>query len=151
MIARGTIGEGTSCTNPLVKRESHGRELARDRATQFEPWVDQGPRYREVFCAMPCAWMRCGRLRLPLLPVLQDQAPYHERLDALSTCERQVLGGLVAGQATNVIAFDLGISPRTVEIYRVNVMTQMQSRSLSDLVRMALVAGVLSDLAKLER
>jgi two-component system response regulator FixJ len=42
-----------------------------------------------------------------------------------------------------VIAYELGISPRTVEIYRANVMTKMQANSLSDLVRMALIAGAL--------
>ena len=41
------------------------------------------------------------------------------------------------------IAYDLGISPRTVEIYRANVMTKMKAASLSELVRMALVAGML--------
>jgi two-component system response regulator FixJ len=80
-----------------------------------------------------------------------ERAEIHERLDALSTRERQVLGGLLAGQANKVIAFDLGISPRTVEIYRANVMTKMKASSLSDLVRMALLAGVLSDLAGPER
>jgi two-component system response regulator FixJ len=65
------------------------------------------------------------------------------RLVQLSTRERQVLDGLVVGQANKVIAFELGISPRTVEIYRANVMTKMQANSLSDLVRMALVSGTL--------
>jgi two-component system response regulator FixJ len=65
------------------------------------------------------------------------------RLASLSTRERQVLDGLVAGHANKVIAFDLGISPRTVEIYRANAMTKMKAASLSDLVRMALVAGIL--------
>ena len=65
------------------------------------------------------------------------------RLATLSARERQVLEGLVAGHANKVIAFDLGISPRTVEIYRANVMTKMAAASLSDLVRMALVAGIL--------
>jgi two-component system, LuxR family, response regulator FixJ len=65
------------------------------------------------------------------------------RLAQLSTRERQMLDGLVAGQANKVIAFELGISPRTVEIYRANVMTKMQANSLSDLVRMALVSGTL--------
>lgn len=65
------------------------------------------------------------------------------RLTQLSTRERQVLDGLVAGQANKVIAYELGISPRTVEIYRANVMTKMQANSLSDLVRMALVTGAL--------
>lgn len=67
----------------------------------------------------------------------------HNRLAALSGRERQVLEGLVAGYPNKTIAFDLGISARTVEIYRANVMTKMQATSLSDLVRMALVAGVL--------
>jgi len=67
----------------------------------------------------------------------------HSRLAALSGRERQVLEGLVAGYPNKTIAFDLGISARTVEIYRANVMTKMQASSLSDLVRMALVAGVL--------
>ena len=54
-----------------------------------------------------------------------------------------MLDGLIAGRANKQIAFDLGISPRTIEIYRANVMTKMEAASLSELVRMALVAGVL--------
>jgi two-component system response regulator FixJ len=61
------------------------------------------------------------------------------RLDALSARERQVLDGLITGNANKVIAYDLGISPRTVEVYRANVMGKMQARSLSELVRMALL------------
>ena len=55
-----------------------------------------------------------------------------------------MLEGLVAGKANKMIAFDLGISPRTVEIYRANVMTKMSANSLSDLVRMAITTGMLS-------
>ena len=62
-----------------------------------------------------------------------------ERLASLSSRERQVLDGLVAGQANKVIAYDLEISPRTVEVYRANVMTKMQARSLSELVRMTIL------------
>jgi two-component system response regulator FixJ len=65
------------------------------------------------------------------------------RLAQLSARERQVLDGLIAGKANKVIAYDLGISPRTVEIYRANVMTKMQANSLSELVRMALTTGAL--------
>ncbi len=61
------------------------------------------------------------------------------RFEALSERERQVLDGLVAGKANKVIAYDLGISPRTVEIYRANVMAKMQAKSLSELVRLALL------------
>jgi two-component system, LuxR family, response regulator FixJ len=73
-----------------------------------------------------------------------ERADLNSRLAALSTREREVLEGLVAGKANKVIAFDLGISPRTVEIYRAHVMTKMNAGSLSELVRMALLAGVLS-------
>lgn len=72
-----------------------------------------------------------------------DRAEIIEKLATLSNRERQVLEGLVAGHANKTIAFDHGISPRTVEIYRANLMSKMQATSLSDLVRMALVGGVL--------
>lgn len=72
-------------------------------------------------------------------------AEVRARLQALSERESQVLEGLVAGKANKVIAYDLGISPRTVEIYRANVMTKMQASSLSELVRMALLVGVRPD------
>lgn len=62
-----------------------------------------------------------------------------ERLQSLSQRERQVLDGLVAGLPNKTIAHDLGISPRTVEVYRANVMTKMQAGSLSELVRMVLL------------
>ena len=71
-----------------------------------------------------------------------ERAEIVSRLAALSNRERDVLGGLVAGRANKQIAFDLGISPRTVEIYRANLMNKMQAGGLSDLVRMALIAGI---------
>ncbi|HEX3936893.1 MAG TPA: response regulator FixJ [Xanthobacteraceae bacterium] len=72
-----------------------------------------------------------------------ERADIETRLAQLSPRERDVLGGLVAGRANKQIAFDLGISPRTVEIYRANLMNKMQAGSLSELVRMALVTGLL--------
>jgi two-component system response regulator FixJ len=72
-----------------------------------------------------------------------DLAKIRDKLTALSNRERQVLEGLVAGKANKTIAFDLGISPRTVEIYRANLMTKMTANSLSDLVRMAMTGGLL--------
>ena len=72
----------------------------------------------------------------------------NDKLAALSNRERQVLDGLVAGNANKTIAFDLGISPRTVEIYRANLMTKMAANSLSDLVRMAMMAGILESSGK---
>ncbi|WP_108681229.1 response regulator FixJ [Methyloceanibacter sp. wino2] len=64
------------------------------------------------------------------------------RLASLSERERQVLEGLVAGQGNKTIAAAYGISPRTVEVYRANLMTKMQAKSLSELVRMAVLAHV---------
>jgi len=72
-----------------------------------------------------------------------ERTEIESKLAALSNRERDVLQGLVRGLANKQIAFDLGISPRTVEIYRANLMTKMQASSLSDLVRMALIANIL--------
>jgi two-component system, LuxR family, response regulator FixJ len=77
-----------------------------------------------------------------------ELAGIQEKLAVLSNRERQVLEGLVAGSANKNIAFDLGISPRTVEIYRANLMTKMAANSLSDLVRMAMMAGIMADAGK---
>jgi two-component system, LuxR family, response regulator FixJ len=65
------------------------------------------------------------------------------RVASLTQRERQVMQGLVAGQSNKVIAREYDISPRTVEVYRANVMTKMQAGSLSELVRFAIRAGVL--------
>jgi two-component system response regulator FixJ len=63
-----------------------------------------------------------------------------QRLSSLSAREAEVLQGLVEGKPNKVIAYDLQISPRTVEVHRAHVMTKMNARSLSDLVRMTLRA-----------
>lgn len=61
------------------------------------------------------------------------------RLATLSGREREVMEGLVDGKANKVIAYDLDISARTVEVYRANVMTKLQVRTLSELVRMVMI------------
>ena len=73
-----------------------------------------------------------------------ERAQIESKLAGLTNRERDVLVGLVAGQANKQIAFDLGISARTVEIYRANLMSKMQAGSLSELVRMALIVGMVS-------
>jgi two-component system response regulator FixJ len=70
-----------------------------------------------------------------------ERAEIRARIAALTQRERDVLEGLVAGHPNKIIAFKLEISPRTVEIYRANLMTKMKAGSLSELVRMTLVAA----------
>ena len=67
------------------------------------------------------------------------------RIAALSPRERQVMDGLIAGLSNKLIAREYDISPRTIEVYRANVMTKMQAASLSELVRLAMRAGALKD------
>src|SRR6202035_3500841 len=78
----------------------------------------------------------------------QGEAMTHDiaaRIASLSPRERQVMDGLIAGLSNKLIARDYDISPRTIEVYRANVMTKMQAGSLSELVRLAIRAGVLKD------
>jgi two-component system response regulator FixJ len=64
------------------------------------------------------------------------------RLEVLTPRERDVLQGLVAGLPNKSIAYDLGISPRTVEIHRANLMTKLEVKSLSEALRLAFAAGL---------
>jgi two-component system response regulator FixJ len=79
-----------------------------------------------------------------------ERGEIESRLATLSNRERDVLDGLVAGRANKQIAFDLGISARTVEVYRANLMTKMQAGSLSDLVRMAVITEILASYNRLK-
>ncbi len=71
----------------------------------------------------------------------QDVGAIRGRIAQLTERERQVMRGIVAGLPNKTIAYDLDISPRTVEVYRANVMAKMQARSLPELVRMVLASG----------
>ena len=62
------------------------------------------------------------------------------RLQKLTAREREVLDGLARGLPNKTIAYDLGISPRTVEIHRANLMTKLEVRSLSEALRLAFAA-----------
>lgn len=68
----------------------------------------------------------------------KELAEITERASQLTARERDVFEAIVAGDSNKAAALRLGISPRTVEIYRANVMTKMHANSLSELVRMAL-------------
>lgn len=67
---------------------------------------------------------------------LKQHADIEQRLEKLTKREREVFDLVVTGKPNKVIAFDLGVSQRTVEIHRARVMEKMQARSLADLVRM---------------
>jgi two-component system response regulator FixJ len=67
------------------------------------------------------------------------------RIESLSPRERQIMDGLVGGLSNKLIAREYDISPRTIEVYRANVMTKMQAASLSELVRLAIRGGALKD------
>ncbi|MBI1220014.1 MAG: response regulator [Rhodobacteraceae bacterium] len=72
----------------------------------------------------------------------EDTDAIRSRLDLLSTREAEVLAGVVSGLANKTIAYDLNISPRTVEAHRAAVMSKMKAASLPELVRMALAVGL---------
>ncbi|HZZ69066.1 MAG TPA: response regulator FixJ [Phenylobacterium sp.] len=72
----------------------------------------------------------------------EDKQRYQAAFAALSRREREVLEQVVVGKTSKVIAYDLGISPRTVEVYRAGMMMKTGAKSLSELVRMALRAGL---------
>jgi len=71
-----------------------------------------------------------------------DLTAIRARFAELTDREREVMAGVVAGLPNKTIAYDLQISPRTVEVHRANVMTKMAARSLPELVRMTLSAGL---------
>lgn len=76
-------------------------------------------------------------------PAREDRAEKQRLLtifDALSSREREVLNGVIAGKINKVIAFDLGISVRTVEVYRANMMSKTGAHGLSELVQMVMLA-----------
>jgi two-component system, LuxR family, response regulator FixJ len=90
--------------------------------------------------------LKSAEIALAALAQSSDQVPLAAaattRLTLLSPREREVLLGLLAGLPNKSIAYDLAISPRTVEIHRARIMDKMEARSLSELIRMSLAAGL---------
>lgn len=72
-----------------------------------------------------------------------DDVEIERRLATLTDREREVLVGIVAGHPNKTVAYDLDISPRTVEVHRASIMSKMGARSLADLVRMTISAGAM--------
>lgn len=73
-----------------------------------------------------------------------------ERIGLLTAREREVFSKVAAGKANKVIAHELGISARTIEVHRANVIEKLEARNLADLVRMALLAGELDEKLNLQ-
>lgn len=87
--------------------------------------------------------LEVGRDRLEKASASTTRAQEAEtRLNVLTPRERDVLVGLVRGLPNKTIAYDLGISPRTVEIHRANLMDKLEVRSLSEALRIAFAAGL---------
>jgi two-component system response regulator FixJ len=127
-----------ACSLPAIVITGHGDvplavEAMKAGAIDFiEKPFDEA----EILRAVRMALERRDRREKP------DEPEVLTRLASLSERERQVLEGLVTGHPNKTIAHDLGISPRTVEVYRANLMTKMQAKSLSDLIRMAILAQI---------
>lgn len=88
--------------------------------------------------------LRAIRDALSDRPAVRQDTSQRQRLraifEALSPREREVLEGVIAGKMNKTIAFDLGISVRTVEVYRANMMSKTGARGLSELVQMVMLA-----------
>lgn len=77
-----------------------------------------------------------------LQPDSAEAVEVHHRVESLTDRERQIMHAIVTGLPNKTIAYDLDISPRTVEVHRANVMSKMQARNLPELVRMVLTAKI---------
>jgi two-component system response regulator FixJ len=137
-LVRKLKGEGSSC--PVILITGHGDvalavEAMKAGAVDFieKPFDD-------------AALLGAIRSALDALPdnrtASSAKSEAEARLAELSPRERDVLQGLVAGKINKVIAHDLSISPRTVEVYRANLMAKTGARSMSELMRIALAAGL---------
>jgi two-component system response regulator FixJ len=134
-LVRKLKGAGSSC--PVILITGHGDvalavEAMKAGAADFieKPFDDDA---------------LLGAIRVALQALQGDNAAKkaaEARLADLSPRERDVLQGLVAGKINKVIAHDLSISPRTVEVYRANLMAKTGARSMSELMRIALAAGL---------
>jgi len=71
-----------------------------------------------------------------------------EKLDGLSRREKEILAGLLKGQSNKIIAHDLGISVRTAEVHRANIMSKMRATNLADLVKMTLAVTNETDVTR---
>ena len=132
------------CRMPVIFMTGHG-DVTTAVAAMKEGAIDfiQKPFSRADLCAAIDAAFAANR-QSSAEAAGADPAQAHRAaslIEALTRREQQVLEGLLKGHANKVIAFDLDISPRTVELYRANAMKKLKARSLSEMLQIAFVAG----------
>lgn len=137
-LVRKLRNEGTGC--PVILITGHGDvalavEAMKAGASDFiEKPFDDAELLKAIHAALHAQPATTGES--------QARKEAEARLADLSPRERDVLQGLVAGKINKVIAHELSISPRTVEVYRANLMAKTGARSMSELMRIALTAGL---------
>ena len=133
-------------TMPVVIITGHGDVDTAVRAMK-DGALDylQKPFSREELLTAVQAATRPPRRLAPAVHTSDEATQACARIEQLTRREQQVLRGLVRGRANKVIAFDLGLSPRTVELYRANAMRKLGVRSLSEMLHLAFLAGLDQD------
>jgi len=127
---------GMGVTMPTVVITGHG-DVPMAVAAMKAGAVDFIEKPFEADVLIEAVKRAAGRLD-DAVEITQDVQILRSRLGTLSERERQVLSMIVAGLPNKTVAYDLGISPRTVEVHRANIMSKMQARSLPELVRMSI-------------
>lgn len=131
------------CAMPVVMMTGHG-SVDSAVAAMKEGAIDfiQKPFAKaDLMAALDCATRRLTQRDRQD----DDKAQAETKICTLSLRERQVVSGLARGNPNKVIAYDLGISPRTVEIHRSNAMKKLEVRTLPDLLHVAFLAGLMDD------
>ncbi len=128
----------TGIDMPIVVLTGHGDisiavKAMRAGAVNF---IEKPYEKEQLLAALDDAFARFDRTKGKEMLASEAQT----RLASLTGRERDVLNGLVTGYPNKTIAYDLGISPRTVEIYRANMMEKLRVRSLSEALRIAFIA-----------
>ena len=128
------------CRMPVIFITGHGDvdsavDAMKEGAVDFlqKPFAKQ-----DLIAAIDTAW---DELSHPL-PDPRERREAVEKLASLTPRERQVVEALAHGHANKVTAYELGISPRTVELYRANAMRKLEARSLSEMLQVAFLAGM---------
>ena len=127
------------CRMPVVIVTGHG-DVQSAVAAMKEGAIDfiQKPFAKaDLMASLETAWADLARPA----PGEDERSRARCLLARLTQRESEVVAGLVKGQANKNIAFDMGISPRTVELYRANAMRKLEARSLSELLHIAFLAG----------